>query len=94
MPPRPATWGANGTTPTAADLVKGLQSLKGDTLDGWAPPLTFAAHQPHPVDCWFTTEVKNGQFQMPIGLSQDHCSNGSAATPSSTRVSSGKLLPS
>jgi branched-chain amino acid transport system substrate-binding protein len=61
--------GTNGV-----DLVKGLQSLKGDTLDGWAPPLTFAANQPHPVDCWFTTEVKNGRFQMPLGL-KTTCSN-------------------
>ena len=33
--------GANGTTPTSAQLVKGLNSLKNDTLEGMAPPLTF-----------------------------------------------------
>ncbi len=59
--------GANGTAPTAAQLITGLESLKGDTLDGWAPPLTFAAGQPHPVHCWFTANAKNGQFGLPLG---------------------------
>ncbi len=47
-------------TPSAAEVVKGLESLKGDTLDGWAPPLTFTAGQPHPVDCWFTARLQGG----------------------------------
>lgn len=51
---------APGATPTVAEVVKGLQSLKGDTLDGLSPPLTFAAGQPHPIDCWFTIRVQNG----------------------------------
>ena len=60
--------GANGSAPTAAQLVTGLHALKGDTLDGWAPPLTFAPNQPHPVHCWFTADVKNGQFGQPNGV--------------------------
>jgi branched-chain amino acid transport system substrate-binding protein len=59
--------GANGSTPTSAQLIQGLQSLKGDTLDGLAPPLTFAAGQPHPVHCWFESAVHNGQFSLPNG---------------------------
>ncbi len=47
-------------TPTAQEITKGLTSLHGDTLDGWSPPLTFTAGQPHHVDCWFTAKVKNG----------------------------------
>jgi branched-chain amino acid transport system substrate-binding protein len=38
------------TTPSPGEIVTGLQSLKGDTLDGWSPPLTFAAGQPHKTD--------------------------------------------
>jgi branched-chain amino acid transport system substrate-binding protein len=48
-------------TPSNTEIVQGLQALKGDTLQGWAPVgLTFAAGQPHPVDCWYTLVVKNG----------------------------------
>ena len=60
--------GANGTTPTSAQLVNGLNSLKNDTLEGTAPPLTFTAGQPHPVDCWFTALMKDGKASLPDGL--------------------------
>ena len=59
--------GANGSTPTSAQVVKGLESLHGDTLDGTAPPLTFTAGQPHPVHCWFEALMKNGKASLPIG---------------------------
>ena len=49
--------GVNGSTPTSAQLVQGLNSLRGETLDGMAPPLTFHLGQPHPVDCWFTAQM-------------------------------------
>jgi branched-chain amino acid transport system substrate-binding protein len=51
-------------TPSAAEVVKGLESLHGDTLNGWSPPLTFTAGQPHSVDCWFTLQVKNGNASL------------------------------
>ncbi len=47
-------------TPSSAEIVAGLESLHGDTLDGWSPPLTFAAGQPHSIDCWFVGHVSNG----------------------------------
>ncbi len=53
--------GANGSTPTSAQLIKGLESLHGDTLGGMAPPLTFPAGQPHPIDCWFEAQMGNGK---------------------------------
>jgi branched-chain amino acid transport system substrate-binding protein len=46
--------------PTSAEIVKGLLSLHGDTLQGTAPPLTFTAGKPHPVNCWFTAQVRSG----------------------------------
>jgi hypothetical protein len=54
-------------TPTSAELIKGLTSLKGETLDGMAPPLTFTAGQPHPIDCWFTYSLKGGRYSLPNG---------------------------
>jgi branched-chain amino acid transport system substrate-binding protein len=47
-------------TPSAAEIVSGLDSLKGDTLEGMSPSLTFAAGQMHTIDCWFTARVQNG----------------------------------
>ena len=59
--------GVNGN-PTTAELTKGLDSLKGDTLGGLAPPLTFTAGKPHPVDCWYYALLKNGKYSTPFGL--------------------------
>jgi len=59
--------GVNGA-PTSAELVKGLDSLKGDTLGGLAPPLTFTAGKPHPVDCWYYALLKDGKYSTPFGL--------------------------
>ena len=47
-------------TPSAAEVTTGLQSLHGDTLDGWSPPLTFPAGKPHSIDCWIVGHVSNG----------------------------------
>jgi branched-chain amino acid transport system substrate-binding protein len=47
-------------SPSAAEVTKGLESLKGDTVGGLTPPLTYPAGQPHPVDCWFTGHIQNG----------------------------------
>ncbi len=57
---------------TTAELIKGLDSLKGNTLDGLAPPLTYTAGKPHPVDCWYYAVLKDGKFTTPFGL-KDFC---------------------
>jgi branched-chain amino acid transport system substrate-binding protein len=62
-------------TPTSAELVTGLTSLKGETLNGIAPSLTYAAGQAHPIDCWFTYQLKNGVYSMPNGTKQT-CATG------------------
>jgi branched-chain amino acid transport system substrate-binding protein len=60
--------GADGKAPTSAELVKGLDSLKGTTLGGLAPALTFTAGKPHPVDCWYYALLKKGKYTTPLGL--------------------------
>jgi branched-chain amino acid transport system substrate-binding protein len=60
--------GANGSTPTSAELVQGLAALKGDTLDGFASPLTFTPGKANPDDCWFQAVIKNGAYSTPAGL--------------------------
>jgi branched-chain amino acid transport system substrate-binding protein len=55
---------ASGLTPTGTlttdMLVKGLQSLKDETLSGWSPPLNFVAGQPTSIKCWLTSHLANG----------------------------------
>ena len=65
-------------TPSSAEIVQGLASLKGDTLSGLAPPLTFAAGKAHPVDCWFTYRVQNGAVSLTNG-GKLTCSNGASS---------------
>jgi branched-chain amino acid transport system substrate-binding protein len=57
-------------TPTSAELITGLTSLKGETLNGTAPGLTYAAGKANPIDCWFTYQLKNGVFSLPNGTKQ------------------------
>jgi branched-chain amino acid transport system substrate-binding protein len=56
------------STPTSHELFTGLYKLKGATLDGITPPLTFKPNKPHQVDCWFLQRTKDGAFTTPYGL--------------------------
>ena len=56
-----------GAAVSAAQLITGLESLKDDTLGGLAPPLTFAANQPHGIHCWFESLMEGGAFSLPGG---------------------------
>ena len=47
-------------TPSPAEILKGLNSLKDNTLEGQAPPLTFKAGHGHVIDCWYTAKVVDG----------------------------------
>jgi branched-chain amino acid transport system substrate-binding protein len=49
-------------TSTGADVKKGLYALQGETLDGVAPPLTFAEGKPGFPLCYFTAELKDKAF--------------------------------
>ena len=53
--------------PTTAELYKGLYALKGDTLGGLAPPLTFHKGKPTTIDCWYWIGIKKGKFTTPYG---------------------------
>jgi branched-chain amino acid transport system substrate-binding protein len=73
-----ASGAASGATVAAADVTKGLNSIKNDNLDGWSPPLTFTAGQPHKVDCWFVARLQNGTPSLVNG-GQLSCQNGASA---------------
>jgi branched-chain amino acid transport system substrate-binding protein len=57
---------------TTQEMYNGLYSLHGDTLEGLAPPLTFKANQPNPVDCWYWIGIAHHKFTTPFGL-KPHC---------------------
>jgi branched-chain amino acid transport system substrate-binding protein len=59
--------GANGSTPTSAQLISGLHALKNDTLQEMASPLNFVAGQANPDHCWYTFSLKNGVYGLPNG---------------------------
>lgn len=65
-------------TPSAAEILTGLHSLKGATLGGWSPPLTFKAGQANPVDCWFTAHIQNGAATV-TNNSQPSCLSTSSS---------------
>lgn len=69
--------GTSGTPSTAA-ITQGLNSIKGDNLDGWTAPLTFTAGQPHKDDCWFVARLQNGTPSLVNG-GQLSCQNGSSS---------------
>jgi branched-chain amino acid transport system substrate-binding protein len=46
---------------TAALVLKGLYSLKGDTLGGLAPPLSFKKGTDHAINCWYESRWLNGK---------------------------------
>lgn len=46
-----------GDTPSSAEILQGLHETKNDTLQGWAPALTFTNGKPASVDCWFMAHI-------------------------------------
>ena len=57
--------------PASADFLKGLWSLRNETLGGLAPPLTFSQGQPAPAaSCYFVVQMDSSQhWAAPNGLS-------------------------
>lgn len=56
-----------GSNPTPQEVTKGLYDLKGDTLGGIAPPLTFSPGQGHQIKCFFIQGINHDTFTMPYG---------------------------
>jgi branched-chain amino acid transport system substrate-binding protein len=53
---------------TRERLLEALWSMKGETLGGLAPPLTFIKNKPPPQSrCWFVMKMSKGQFVAPWG---------------------------
>ena len=54
--------------PTAAEVLEGLYSLKGETLGGWSVPLTFARGKGNSIGtCDWIAQVKDSKLTAPFG---------------------------
>jgi branched-chain amino acid transport system substrate-binding protein len=49
---------------TSKLIVKGLYALKGDSLGGLAPPITYEHGTTHVLDCWFESAQVNGKVSI------------------------------
>jgi len=62
-------------TSTSADVLKGLYSLKDETLDGIAPPLNFVKGKPAFPSCYFVATIQGGALaatsSKPVCLGAD-----------------------
>ena len=66
-------------TPSSAEVTSGLNSLKGDTLGGLTPPLTFVAGQPHHVNCYFVGHIQNGKPTL-VNSGQASCLSNTSSS--------------
>ncbi len=56
-----------GASPTTTDVYNGLYAMHGETLGGYAPPLTFTQGKPTSVNCFFLASIKQGAYVAPNG---------------------------
>ena len=57
-----------GGQPTSDAVFRGLWSLRGETLGGLVPPLTFTANRAAPVNpCYFVMAIHGGRWTAPGG---------------------------
>ena len=49
---------------TSKLVIKGLYALKGDSLGGLAPPITYEHGTTHVLDCWFESAQVNGKVSI------------------------------
>jgi branched-chain amino acid transport system substrate-binding protein len=59
-----------GDHPTSKQLVAGLDKLKGVTLGGLTPPLTFHKGKPSSINCIYIMSIYHGRIIEPQGLRQ------------------------
>lgn len=72
---------ASGTGPvSAASVKKGLYALKGETLGGLTPPLTFTAGKATNYNCSWLYTIKDGAFVAPQGT-QATCGSTAVIDP-------------
>jgi branched-chain amino acid transport system substrate-binding protein len=63
-----------GDNPTKADALAAMYTLKGETLDGLLPPVTFTSGQRAPYrPCFWPYTLDGGTFTNPLGGLKYEC---------------------
>lgn len=57
----------SGSTPTSAEIYKGLYTFKDNTIGGLTVPLTFVKGKPNPQSCTFFSALKSTKYSTPWG---------------------------
>ncbi|HWE68159.1 MAG TPA: ABC transporter substrate-binding protein [Acidimicrobiales bacterium] len=59
----------SASNPTSAQILKGLYSIKNNTLGGLTAPLTFTnnGQPPTKISCYFAAQVENKKWTAPFG---------------------------
>lgn len=57
-----------GAAVTSQSLKTALYAMKGETLGGLTPPLTFKKGAPTLINCWYVDTIENKQWTTPEGL--------------------------
>jgi branched-chain amino acid transport system substrate-binding protein len=71
--------GKVGDTPTSAQLVAGLQTIKNDTFGDLTPPLTYAnGANAQPPTCAYGAKVAGGQYSL-LNSGQRLCTSSTEA---------------
>ena len=60
----------SASNPTPAQFVKGLQSLKNESLGGLVAPASYGPNGATPPTCVFVNEMQNNQWTAPDGMQQ------------------------
>jgi branched-chain amino acid transport system substrate-binding protein len=68
---------AGGGSLDAASVLKGLYSLRGTTLGGLTPPLSYSKGKPTTLPCIYVVSVHDKQLTMPRGT-KPYCPAGGA----------------
>ncbi|MEV5848640.1 ABC transporter substrate-binding protein [Streptomyces sp. NPDC051985] len=69
------------TRATAQDVMRGLRTVKGETLEGLTAPVTYTAGRTTSIPCWFSWKIKDGKFVLGPGGATAKCAPAQVIEP-------------
>ena len=73
---------------TSASVKQGIYALKGETLGGMSPPLTFKEGQPNLFNCYYAGKVTGGKF-VTLNDGKPQCAPDSVIAPVAASLTKG-----
>jgi branched-chain amino acid transport system substrate-binding protein len=70
---------SGASTVTSSSIKEGLYKLKGETLGGMTPPLTYSRGKASPINCFFPETISQGQLGTPNGSTTECAPSGLVA---------------